>query len=81
MSTQPHLPPDLPGSAALLSATGAWIPNGVDAAIATLDRISRHCEFSCTLDADRCAEVQCRAWVLEGAAATYLAGRWADVQD
>ncbi len=81
MSTRPSLPPDLPDPAAVLSVTGTWTPPGVDAAVALLDRIARHCEFSCGTGTDQCVEVECQAWVLERAAATYLAGRWADTQD
>lgn len=58
----------------------AWRPAGVDEALVMLDRIARHCSFSCTPDSERCTEA-CGAWTLERAATAYLAGRWADGQD
>ncbi len=50
-------------------------PGGVVEAAATLDRISRLCEYGCD-HVEACPGETCRAWQLEQAAATYLAARW-----
>ena len=57
-----------------------WRPAGAGDALATLDRLARHCEYECATSSD-CLGDECDAWRLENTAASYLAAHWVEGQD